>query len=304
MAKRFTATGKWNDTWFFYLTPEFKLAWVWMLDNCSRAGLLELIPEMANQQIGCDVDWDEFIKRAGDRVHRLKSGKLWVKPFVTYQFPRGLSETSNYTKPVIEELKANGLWGAYLESISPQNQANPRVAPTLLDKDKDKDKDDSQTPGQPPTSSQENPENDSRPESPTENPPETHTAQSSPHETFEAAWDRHPERQGEKKGRRAAERAYNELDPSEVSPFHQAHRRYARVKRDGWARDLANFIREDWRDWYAEAEKARGQAERSRRKRARMAASHRRDREQHKADLPEMLAQSWRELASELAHVA
>ena len=39
MAKRFTATEKWDDPFFCNLEAKYKLAWIYLLDKCDNAGI-------------------------------------------------------------------------------------------------------------------------------------------------------------------------------------------------------------------------------------------------------------------------
>jgi len=43
MAKRFTASEKWEDLWFSELSNKYKLFWIYLLDKCDNAGVWENI---------------------------------------------------------------------------------------------------------------------------------------------------------------------------------------------------------------------------------------------------------------------
>jgi hypothetical protein len=82
MGKRFTESDKWRDKWFRALRPEFKLAWLYLLDNCDAAGVIDLDQELADFQIGIALDWSQFLTHCDGRVEQLKSGKFWVCRFI------------------------------------------------------------------------------------------------------------------------------------------------------------------------------------------------------------------------------
>lgn len=129
MAKRFTETDKWKDRWFLSLTPAHKIAWGFICDQCDHAGVVEIVDHIANIQIGCEVDWDEFVELAGDRIHKIEEGKFWVKAFCDFQYGK-LNPENRVHKSVIDKLEKMGL-------TSPLQGAMEGAK----DKDKDKDKD-------------------------------------------------------------------------------------------------------------------------------------------------------------------
>lgn len=107
--KRFTESDKWRDKWFRALGTEYKLAWMYILDNCDVAGVLDLDAELANFQIGSEIEWDDFVDACGEsRIHRLPNGKLHVVRFVEYQYGK-LSEQCRPHVPVIAKLKEHGI---------------------------------------------------------------------------------------------------------------------------------------------------------------------------------------------------
>ena len=111
---RFTETDKWKNRWFVRLKPEFKLAWLYLLDKCDNCGVIDLIPEVANIEIGIEIDWSVFKDSANDRktedrILETRDGKWWIVPFVHRQYPGGLSKKQNLHKSVIKSLVSHGL---------------------------------------------------------------------------------------------------------------------------------------------------------------------------------------------------
>lgn len=144
MSKRFTETDKWRDKWFRALRPEHKLAWLYLLDNCDQAGVIDLDRELANFQIGIALDWEAFLEYCTDRVETIAKGKLWVVRFVEFQYGE-LSEACPAHKPALASLVKNNLsdrlfnrvTNGYAKGIP---KGNSKGSQRLLDKDKDKDK--------------------------------------------------------------------------------------------------------------------------------------------------------------------
>jgi len=134
MAKRFTESDKWRDKWFRALRPEFKLAWLFVLDNCDPAGIIDLDTELADFQIGTAIDWEQFLAHCDGRIERVSKGKYWVVGFIEFQYGT-LSGECRAHGPVYASLKRHGL----SERVS--NRVSDRVLDTLKDKEKDKDKD-------------------------------------------------------------------------------------------------------------------------------------------------------------------
>ena len=107
--KRFTETEKWNDPWFRALSPEDKLAWLYLCDVVDNAGVKELDEGLANFCIGYDVDWERFRKHAGERVAILKSGKYHVVKFMAFQYPEKLERLSNLHKNAVSLCHQHGI---------------------------------------------------------------------------------------------------------------------------------------------------------------------------------------------------
>lgn len=130
MAKRFTDTDKWSKKWFRKLSPEFKLAWLYLCDKCDLAGTINLDEELAAFQIGTSIDWDKFIEASNGRAERLPNGRWWLPAFIPFQHPRGLSTDCNAQQHVLGLIDANGLrdrlcdWLAYCTSTVDEGYPN------------------------------------------------------------------------------------------------------------------------------------------------------------------------------------
>lgn len=104
MAKRFTDTAIWLDEWFMNLPPDYKLAFIFIKDNCDAAGIWKPNKRLANMMIGCEIDWNDFLIECGDRVKIIKSDYWWITKFVEFQYGC-LSEKCKPHLKVIEILK-------------------------------------------------------------------------------------------------------------------------------------------------------------------------------------------------------
>jgi hypothetical protein len=122
-----TATEKWDDPFFFELCPEHKLVWIYLLDKCNHAGVIEFNEKMASFIIGFNVSKDSILNAFSAKIKVLESGKWFIKKFIDFQYGE-LTETNNTHKSVINILKKEGAY----EGLN---------SPLQGDKDKDKDKD-------------------------------------------------------------------------------------------------------------------------------------------------------------------
>jgi|688.fasta_scaffold432621_1 hypothetical protein len=172
MPKRFTETEKWKDKWFRSLTCEFKLAYLYLLDNCDHAGVIDLDDELANFQIGTNVDWQAFYKTCEDRVSVLHNGKVWLHKFIEYQYGE-LSKDCKAHNPVFSSIKKNDLESKFERVSKGYRESIERDQDTYKDKDKDIDKD----------KDQDNSELDQLENSETEPRPKTHSPE------FKQVWN-------------------------------------------------------------------------------------------------------------------
>jgi hypothetical protein len=132
MAKRLTATEKWEDSWFRKLDTKHKLLWIYMLDRCDIAGFWEKDFELAGYFIGCKYSESETLERFKSRVVSINS-KLFIPKFIEFQYNRKfteLDENNNVHKAVIKILR----------KYNSDSLSIPYTYPIEGSKDKDKDK--------------------------------------------------------------------------------------------------------------------------------------------------------------------
>lgn len=105
--KRFTETTKWDDKWFRALSPAAKLLFLWMVDKCDGAGVIDPDYELAAFQIGTKIT-EETLAELEGRVVTLENRKLCVTKFVLFQHGE-LSRDCKAHNAVFKSLEANGL---------------------------------------------------------------------------------------------------------------------------------------------------------------------------------------------------
>ena len=131
MAKRMTDTDKWKKRFVRELSPQHKLLWFYILDDCNHAGIWEVDLEVASIRVGFDLTHDNLPSSFGEKVISCDNGDKWFIPdFIDFQYGE-LNPNSNVHKSVITLLEKYNLEG-YLKG-------SQGVQSTLNNKDKDKD---------------------------------------------------------------------------------------------------------------------------------------------------------------------
>jgi hypothetical protein len=134
MAKRFTSTEKWSDPWFRKLSPKLKCFWDWLYTQCDIAGSIDPDIELASFQIGEEIKLDD-IDLFGDRIQKLKNGRLYLTKFIQYQYGT-LTESCPAHRPVIA--LANRLLIPYKYPIDRvQEKEKEKEKEKEIDKDKE-----------------------------------------------------------------------------------------------------------------------------------------------------------------------
>ncbi len=105
--KRFTESTKWDDPWFRQLPGASKLLFLWLVDKCDGAGIIDADLGLASFQIGMKINMDTLVS-LGERVTQLDNGKLILTKFIKFQHGE-LSRDCKAHNPVFKSLEANGL---------------------------------------------------------------------------------------------------------------------------------------------------------------------------------------------------
>ena len=128
MAKRMTDTDKWKKRFVRDLSPQHKLLWFYILDDCNHAGIWEVDLEVASIRVGFELSHDNLPSSFGEKVISFDNGDKWFIPdFISFQYGE-LNPNSNVHKSVIQLLERYKLEG-YVKGL----QTLPN---TVQDKDK------------------------------------------------------------------------------------------------------------------------------------------------------------------------
>jgi hypothetical protein len=132
--KKFTESNKWEDSWFRKLKPHEKILWVWLLDKCDHAGVIEPDMELATFHIGYQYSNDN-LDVFSDRLVKIDSNKCFIPKYIPFQYG-SLSKECKAHNPVFASLEKHNI-----DATNLQYKGYPKGIDTLQYKDKDKDKD-------------------------------------------------------------------------------------------------------------------------------------------------------------------
>lgn len=118
MAKRFTDTNKWKDSWYRSLKIKYKLAWSYLLDDCDQAGVWKADFDLLSFMVGDKIKEDEFCIVFGDRLLKVAADKYLIKKFIYFQYGELTSKNTMYSK-VLTCLKEVGIDGLHIPHRSP-----------------------------------------------------------------------------------------------------------------------------------------------------------------------------------------
>ena len=140
MAKRFIDSEIFNDPWFMELKPTTKLLWIYLITNCDHAGIIDLNLRLAEFQTGItglNKSWGTVNQELGNRLIPLDEQYYFIPKFIDFQYPKGLSESVNAQRSVIERLRKHKILDEENRTVL-EGLTNPLA--TDQDKDKDIDK--------------------------------------------------------------------------------------------------------------------------------------------------------------------
>ncbi len=135
MAKRMTATEKWEDPWFQNLEPKYKLFWMFILDRCDHAGVWQVNIRAASFFVGVEYSEGDILTVFDGRIIPVNGGERWFIPkFIEFQYGE-LNPQNRAHAAALAILKKFDLIG--------KNECENKglTRPLQGDKDKDKDKD-------------------------------------------------------------------------------------------------------------------------------------------------------------------
>lgn len=127
MAKRLTASEKWEDPWFVALKERDKLFWLYMLDKCNHAGIWQVNLPLARFYFG--PDYVPPMQELIGRIVILSESKWFIPKFIDFQYGQ-LNPQNRVHLSILGILKKEGVC-----------KGLPRALHGAKDKDKDKDKD-------------------------------------------------------------------------------------------------------------------------------------------------------------------
>jgi hypothetical protein len=108
MSKRFTDTEKWKRPWFRTLSPEAKIIWLFLCDNCDHAGIWIADYELASFQIGFTLNQKTLTEMLGDKVMPFDSDKVFIPSFFEFQYGKS-KDKFNAKTSALQELSRYGL---------------------------------------------------------------------------------------------------------------------------------------------------------------------------------------------------
>lgn len=89
MAKRYTETTIWDDDWFYELSPEYKLFWFYIKDNCDHGGVWKPKTRAFKSATDVEIDLDkalEYFNMNKTRIRVLKNGYWFIEDFFHFQY--------------------------------------------------------------------------------------------------------------------------------------------------------------------------------------------------------------------------
>ena len=131
-----TDTDKWKKRFVRELSPQHKLLWFYILDDCNHAGIWEVDLEVASIRVGFELSYDNLPSSFGKKVISFDNGDKWFIPeFIEFQYGE-LNPNSNVHKSVIALLQKYNLEGYMKGSQTLPNRVQDKAKDIVIVKDK------------------------------------------------------------------------------------------------------------------------------------------------------------------------
>lgn len=108
MAKRFTDSEKFRDTWYRKLTPVQKCIWEYMLSECSIAGILNFDLDAMSFQIGEEITEKDLVPFE-NKIFFIKEDVVFIPAFVVFQNGKRLNPAIGAHRAIIKQLEENDI---------------------------------------------------------------------------------------------------------------------------------------------------------------------------------------------------
>ena len=109
MSSRLSSTDKWNDAWFNSLSPNAKLLFFYLVENCDNAGFYEINKKFLMFFTG--LDNDNLVSAITElKKAYIKSNdglRIWIINFLKYQKKTPLNFANNNHKQIISIIQYN-----------------------------------------------------------------------------------------------------------------------------------------------------------------------------------------------------
>jgi hypothetical protein len=140
MAKRFTDTEKWRDDWFSNLSNDYRIIWLYLVDNCSFAGVWK--KDFRGLNFNCNVTITESLFNDIFKGRVIEFEKFYFLPkFIIFQYPKGFNSKKPAIVSVKNELEKLNLlrFFDYYNELLIINESLYNDCIIIKDKDKDKE---------------------------------------------------------------------------------------------------------------------------------------------------------------------
>jgi len=105
MAKRLSDTDKWKKPFFRGLPSEYKMLWLYLLDDCDHAGIWHVDTEVAEIRLGIKLSLQKAQGFFKEKIVVFDNGTKWFIPdFIQFQYG-DFNETNKMYKSILPVLK-------------------------------------------------------------------------------------------------------------------------------------------------------------------------------------------------------